>query len=109
MTHEAGSENPRVNYELRRKKNAEEMKHQVTSFVMMIFLTLIAFATVYAGFSKWFTIPFILLLGVVQVIFQLYYFMHMNQRGHEAVMLFLFSGAFIGFVTILAYVTIIWW
>ena len=31
-----------LNY--RRKKNAEEMKHQVISFALMIFLTLIAFA-----------------------------------------------------------------
>ena len=52
----------------RRKKNAEEMRHQVITFALMIFLTLIAFVAVgYEGFSSWFTIPFILLLAGVQV------------------------------------------
>ncbi len=50
-----------------------------------------------------------LLLAVVQVVFQLYYFMHMNQKGHEAAQLFIYGGALIGFVTILGYVTIVWW
>ncbi|MDQ0177033.1 cytochrome c oxidase subunit IVB [Bacillus chungangensis] len=109
MDQQAGSNNPRVNYEYRRKKNAEEMKYQVVSFALMIFLTLVAFAAVYAEFSRWFTIPFILLLAIVQVIFQLYYFMHMNHKGHEAPSLMIYSGAFIGFVTVLAFLTIIWW
>lgn len=103
------SGNPRVDYEYRRKRNAEGMKHQVISFIISIFLTLTAFGAVYVGFDKWFVIPFILLLAVVQVIFQLYYFMHMNEKGHGAVQLFLYGGALIGFVTILGYVTIVWW
>ena len=66
-----------------KKKSAEEMRHQVVSFALMIFLTLIAFAAVaIKGFSAWFIVPFHLLLAVVQVIFQLYYFMHMNHKGH---------------------------
>lgn len=104
------SGNPRVDIEYRRKKNAEEMRHQVVSFSLMIFLTLIAFAAVAVkGFTAWFTVPFILLLAVVQVVFQLYYFMHMKHKGHEAPTLFLYSGLLVGLVTILAFVTIIWW
>jgi cytochrome c oxidase subunit 4 len=84
------SGNPRVDIEYRRKKNAEEMRYQLVSFALMIFLTLIAFAAVaIKGFSAWFTVPFIILLAVVQVIFQLYYFMHMSHKGHEAPSLFL--------------------
>jgi len=101
--------NPRVDYDYRRRKSAEEMKYQVVSFALMIFLTLIAFGAVYADFSKWFTIPIIFLLAIVQVIFQLYYFMHMSHKGHEAPQLFLFSGVFIAFLTILTFSTIIWW
>lgn len=104
------SANPRVDIEYRRKKNAEEMKFQVISFALMIFLTLLAFSAVaYDGFSSWFTVPFIILLAVVQLIFQLYYFMHMSHKGHEAPSLFLYSGALIGAITILAFMTIVWW
>ncbi|MDQ0972824.1 cytochrome c oxidase subunit IVB [Neobacillus sp. 179-J 1A1 HS] len=104
------SGNPRVDIEYRRKKSIEEMRHQVVSFALMIFLTLIAFAAVaIKGFSAWFIVPFILLLAVVQVIFQLYYFMHMSHKGHEAPSMFLYSGALVGAITILAFSTIIWW
>lgn len=104
------SGNPRVDIEYRRKKNAEEMRHQVITFTLMIFLTLVAFAAVAVkGFTSWFTVPFIFLLAVVQVVFQLYYFMHMKHKGHEAPSLFLYSGLLVGLVTILAFVTIIWW
>ena len=93
----------------RRKKNAEDMKMQVITFIMMIFLTLIAFFAVgYEGFSKWFVLPFILLLAVIQVIFQLYYFMHMNQKGHGTMAGFMYTGLLIGITTILAFVLIVW-
>lgn len=111
MTNEQlNSGNPRVDIEYRRKKNAEEMKHQVISFALMIFLTLVAFVAVgYEGFSTWFTVPFILILACVQVIFQLFYFMHMSNKGHEGPKLFMYSAMLIGFLTILCYTTIIWW
>ncbi|WP_040204774.1 cytochrome c oxidase subunit IVB [Neobacillus jeddahensis] len=104
------SGNPRVDVEYRRKKSAEEMRYQVISFTLMIFLTLVAFASVaLKGFTAWFTVPFILLLAAVQVVFQLFYFMHMSHKGHEAPTLFLFSGLFVGLTAILAFSTIIWW
>jgi cytochrome c oxidase subunit IV len=107
--HQLNSGNPRVDIEYRRKKSAEEMRYQVVSFALMIFLTLIAFAVVMNGFTAWFTVPFIILLAVVQVIFQLYYFMHMSHKGHEATSLFLYSGVLVGAIIILAFTTIIWW
>jgi cytochrome c oxidase subunit IV len=104
------SGNPRVDLEYRRKKNAEEMRYQVVSFTLMIFLTLVAFAAVaIEGFTAWFTVPFIILLAFVQVVFQLYYFMHMSHKGHEAPSLFLFSGFGFGLVMVLAFMTIVWW
>ncbi|MDZ5470656.1 cytochrome c oxidase subunit IVB [Bacillus sp. 31A1R] len=106
---QTNSGNPRVDIEYRRKKSAEEMRHQIISFALMIFLTLVAFVAVgYEGFSSWFIVPFILLLGCVQVVFQLYYFMHMSHKGHEAPALFLYSGLLVGLITILAFVTIVW-
>lgn len=97
-------------FEHRRKKSKEEMRHQVISFALMIFLTLISFIAVgYSNFSISFTVPFILLLACIQVIFQLFYFMHMNHKGHVIPKIFIFGGVVVTFVTILTYMTIIWW
>lgn len=94
----------------RRKKNKEEMKLQLISFVLMILLTFISFIAVgSSSISLSFTIPFILLLACVQVVFQLFYFMHMNEKGHLIPKLFIFGGVVVTFVTILTYMTIIWW
>ncbi|MDP4161638.1 MAG: cytochrome c oxidase subunit IVB [Bacillota bacterium] len=108
--HQLNSGNPRVDIEYRRKKNAEDMRYQIVSFSLMMFLTLIAFAAVaIKGFEATFIKPFIILLAAVQVIFQLYYFMHMNHKGHEAPKLFLYGGVTVGFTIILTFTTIIWW
>ncbi|MGN4251725.1 cytochrome c oxidase subunit IVB [Bacillus cereus group sp. MYBKT14-1] len=102
--------NPKVDLVYRKRKSAEEMRHQVITFALMIFLTLVAFVAVayQKTFSPIFSVPFILLLAVVQVIFQLYYFMHMSHKGHEAASFFLYSGLLIGLITILAFMTIVW-
>jgi cytochrome c oxidase subunit IV len=103
-------QNMRAQYNYRKRKSAEEMKHQVITFALMIFLTIIAFIAVgYSNFSASFVVPFILLLAVIQVIFQLYYFMHANQKGHEMPMVFMYSAMFVAFITVLCFVTIIWW
>lgn len=103
--------NPKVDLVYRKRKSAEEMKHQVITFALMIFLTLVAFAAVAypKTFSPTFSVPFILLLAVVQVIFQLYYFMHMSHKGHELIAIYMYSGILIAFITVIAFVTIIWW
>jgi len=103
------STHPKVDIARRRKKNLEDMRYQVISFSLMIFLTIIAFVAVGLDeISNWFTVPIILLLALIQVIFQLYYFMHMNHKGHEYPAFFLYSGILVGAVTILAFVTIVW-
>ncbi|MFD2639597.1 cytochrome c oxidase subunit IVB [Piscibacillus salipiscarius] len=92
-----------------RKKHKEEMKHHVLTFAMMIAFTLIAFGLVISGVSAMFTVPIILVLAAVQVLFQLYYFMHMNQEGHEMPALMIYSGIFAAILTVLALTTIVWW
>jgi len=110
MANSQNSGNPKVDIEFRRKKNKEEMKYQVISFALMIFLTIVAFIAVgYEGIGEWFKVPFIVLLACVQVVFQLYYFMHMSHKGHEAPQLFIYSGVFVAFLTVLAFSTIVWW
>lgn len=92
-----------------RKKQKEEMKHQVITFAAMIIFTLIAFIVVAAGWSKTFVIPLLLILAVIQVAFQFLYFMHMKDKGHELVGTLISAGLFIAAVVALAYTTIIWW
>ena len=96
-------------YEYKRRRAVNEMRGHVTTFAIMIFLTLVAFSAVYAGFSPNFVIPIILLLAAVQVVLQLYYFMHMSHKGHESAAMFLYSGAIVGFITILTMITMVWW
>ncbi|GEK32670.1 cytochrome c oxidase subunit IVB [Kurthia sibirica] len=92
-----------------KKKSAEAMRNQVTAFAIMIFFTFIAFALVMAGFSPTLVVPVILLLAVVQVILQLYFFMHWSEKGHGIPQFFMYSGALVAFTMVLAFVTIIWW
>lgn len=102
--------NLRIHFEYRKKKSAKAMQHQVISFVLMIFLTIVAFIAVGSGnLPASFVKPFILLLATVQVLFQLYYFMHANEKGHAFPMTFMYSAIFVAFITVLAFMTIIWW
>lgn len=96
-------------FEYVKKKRAEEMRGNLATFAIMIFLTLIAFTMVAAGFSVYLIVPIILLLAAIQVVLQLYYFMHMSGKGHGMVAFFMYSGMFVAFITVLTFVTIIWW
>ena len=97
-----------IEFEYARRRAANEMRGQVTTFAIMIFLTLIAFTAVLADFSIYLVVPIILLLAVIQVVLQLYYFMHMNNKGHETTTLFLYSGALVASITVLTFLTIVW-
>ncbi|PPA72171.1 cytochrome c oxidase subunit IVB [Jeotgalibacillus proteolyticus] len=108
-TQQSTSANPKVNYKYRRKKAKQEMRQHVTSFALMIFMTLIAFIAVMAGFDKIYVYPILLVLAAMQVVLQLYYFMHMSHKGHGTVALFLYSGVLVAFITVLTFVTIVWW
>ncbi|HSP22342.1 MAG TPA: cytochrome c oxidase subunit IVB [Planococcus sp. (in: firmicutes)] len=99
----------RAEYEYIRRQRSKEMRNQLTSFAIMIFLTLIAFTTVSAGFSPYLIVPIILLLAAIQVVLQLYNFMHLSNKGHGMVAFFMFSGMFVAFITVITFVTIIWW
>ncbi|MBP0724781.1 cytochrome c oxidase subunit IVB [Bacillus sp. RG28] len=110
MEMNANSHQNKVDLKYRRKKSAEEMKHQLISFVMMILLTVLSFVSVIYRdhLDPYFTIPFIILLAVIQLVFQLYYFMHMKNKEHGIPAMFLYSGLVVGLVTVLAFVTIVW-
>lgn len=94
-------------YNFEKRARTEEMRMQVTTFAVMIFLTFISFAMVAAGLSKEFVIPAVLLLALIQVILQFYYFMHMKHPGHGTAKLMMLSGLFIAasFVIMALYIT----
>ncbi|MBM7552889.1 cytochrome c oxidase subunit IVB [Thalassobacillus pellis] len=96
--------------DFKKEAHKEEMKQQVVTFALMIIFTIAAFALVVSDvIDRYFIIPIILLLALVQVIFQLYYFMHMKNKGHEMPALMIYGGISVAVMTILTFTTIIWW
>ncbi|WP_226034598.1 cytochrome c oxidase subunit IVB [Aquibacillus saliphilus] len=98
-----------TNLEYKRAKRKEEMKQQVVTFALMIVFTIIAFTMVTADLDKLFVIPILLVLAIVQVGFQLYYFMHMSHKGHEMPSLMFYGGVSVAFLTILTMLVLVWW
>ncbi|MFC7321439.1 cytochrome c oxidase subunit IVB [Halobacillus campisalis] len=103
------SQTPQQKVEFERKQHKEEMKQQVISFALMILFTFIAFGMVLLDIGSVFLVPTLLLLAVVQVLFQLYYFMHMKNKGHDMVAVMMYGGLAVAILTIIAFTTIIWW
>ena len=101
--------------QLMQRRAKKSMRDQVMMFSLMIFLTLVSFSMVVAyqagvaGFSKYFIIPMIMLFAAVQVGLQLYYFMHMSEKGHGIPQMFMYTGALFAFLIPLTFVTIVWW
>ena len=113
MAHDTSFETrSHVQHEYDREQNAKYMRNQVTQFAIMIFLTLVAFAMTAAGYAPNFIKPLVLLLAGVQVVQQLYSFMHMEDKTAPhigIVQFFIWSGALIAFTFFVAFTTIIWW
>ena len=97
------------------RRSRKAMRAQVIMFSLMIFLTFVSFSMVLAynadviGFSKFFVIPVLMLFAAIQVGLQLYYFMHMSEKGHGVPEMFMFTGALLAFLIVLTFVTIVWW
>jgi cytochrome c oxidase subunit 4 len=84
-------------------------KHHLWAFFLSIVLTLLAFwavASEHVGVG--FTIPFIVVLAFVQAAFQLFIWMHANQRGHQFPILFMASGLLIAIITVISFLIWVW-
>lgn len=93
-----------------RRKSKSEMKKQLITFALMIGLTIIAFVAVAADvMDQMFIVPLILVLALVQVGFQFYYFMHLKDKDHEMPAAMIYGGVFAAALTIAALVLIVWW
>jgi|SRR5690625_1330200 len=92
-----------------RRQRTREMRQQLVSFGLMIFLTFIAFGL--AGMEvipAQFTIPIVLGFAFIQVILQFYYFMHMKDRGHQFAKLFMMTGLYFAIAFCVTFVYIVW-
>jgi cytochrome c oxidase subunit IV len=96
--------------EFHKQQHKEEMKKQIITFALMIFFTILAFVVVGTNMmDKMLAIPLLLVLAVVQVGFQFYYFMHMKDKGHEMVATMIYGGVFAAILTVAALSLVIWW
>jgi|GEM_PF-299952 len=91
--------------------HAHEFKHHMWSYIASIALTVLAFVAVWAKVIDNTLVlgMFLVLLATIQVVFQLFIWMHMNQKGHEFPIMFIFSGVFVAIVTVAALMLLIWW
>ncbi|SDY77266.1 cytochrome c oxidase subunit 4 [Evansella caseinilytica] len=84
-----------------KRKLARETRTQVISFVLMIFLTSLAFISIASdAIPASFAMPFILLLATIQVVLQLYVFMHLNERGNGWANVMIWSAVIIAIPTV---------
>ncbi|MEW9669325.1 cytochrome C oxidase subunit IV family protein [Ammoniphilus sp. 3BR4] len=82
----------------------EGKKRHLVAFIVSIILTAFAFLAVILGGSNAFVIPFIIVLGIIQAGFQLYIWMHMDQKGHELPELGIYTGLLVAVLTIIVFV-----
>ncbi|WP_077325951.1 cytochrome c oxidase subunit IVB [Virgibacillus siamensis] len=93
-----------------KEKNKEEMKKQLITFALMIIFTLIAFGIVISeAMDKMFVIPVLIILAVIQVGFQFYYFMHMKDKDHEIPSILIYGGIWAAILTLTGLGVITWW
>ncbi|GAB3069389.1 cytochrome C oxidase subunit IV family protein [Salinicoccus sesuvii] len=91
-----------------RRERTKEMRQQVVSFSLMIFLTFTAFGLVAMDIDQQFVIPIVIGMAFIQVILQFYYFMHMKDKGHEFAKLFMLTGMFFALAFVVTFVYIVW-
>lgn len=71
---------------------------------------MLAFAAViFGGMTKAFLLPFLVGLAIVQVIFQLTYWMHMKDKGHVFAIIGISFGVIIALTAVAAAVYWVWW
>jgi cytochrome c oxidase subunit 4 len=88
----------------------EGPKNHYLAYVVSILLTMLAFAAViYGGLDKMFLVAFLVVLGIVQAVFQLAVWMHMKERGHAFPIIGLAFGFVIALTAVIAALYWMWW
>ncbi|HIW11776.1 MAG TPA: cytochrome C oxidase subunit IV family protein [Candidatus Salinicoccus stercoripullorum] len=91
-----------------RRERTKEMRQQMVSFGLMIFLTFVAFGLVAMDLDASFVIPIVVAMAFLQVILQFYYFMHMKDKGHEYIKLMILTGMFFALAFVTTFIYIVW-
>jgi cytochrome c oxidase subunit IV len=92
------------------RQRHEGPRNHYLSYIISIVLTMLAFAVVmYGGLDRSFIIIFLMGLAVIQVIFQLAYWMHMKEKGHLFPIVGLLFGTIIALTAVAAGVYWTFW
>lgn len=93
-----------------KEQNKDEMKRQVISFALMIVFTLASFGIVASGkFNSMVVIPLILIMALIQVAFQFFYFMHMKEKDHEIPSTLIYGGVWCASLVLAGLGVVSWW
>lgn len=88
----------------------EGPKNHFIAFGISMVLTFLAFVAVLnENLSPKFINSFLIIMAVVQVIVQLYFWMHMKDRGHTYAKIFMAFGVVIVFTIVLMAEFWVWW
>lgn len=91
------------------KVKKDGAKVHIVAFVVSLFLTALAFIAVgYDVIPVGFKVPFIVGLAVVQALFQLLVWMHMDQKGHEIPRVGIMAGCIVILPAIIAFTFWVW-
>lgn len=90
-------------------RSRQERKDHLIAFIVSIILTILAFYAVAYGGNARFVIPFIVVIGAIQAAFQLYIWMHMKDEEHRFPTTYIYVAVLVVFVTILAFLFMVWW
>lgn len=91
-----------------RYKHQEGVRHHIVTFILSLVLTALAFiAVIYT--DKKFAVPFMVGLAMIQVAFQLFYWMHLSQKGHRGPLIGMLTGAFVTLTAIITALYWMWW
>ena len=83
------------------RKLRREVRVQIVSYFLMIFMTSLAFISIGSdAIEATFAVPFIIVVAAIQVVMQLYVFMHMGDKGTNWVNVMTWSGFLIAGLTV---------
>lgn len=89
----------------RKRINTQAYKEVYISFALMIIFTILAFYAIGSEtIDTTFAVYFILILAVLQFVFQLFVFMHLKERGSGYPVFFMSAGVFVAILTVAALV-----
>ncbi|WP_106769035.1 cytochrome C oxidase subunit IV family protein [Paenibacillus faecalis] len=95
---------------VKHRHRAEGPQKHIIVFIFSIVLTAIAFAVVAAGdVNPVFAVILLLVMAVLQVFLQMGYWMHLKDKGHLMIILFMIGGFFVAGLAIIMALFWVWW